>query len=307
MTDISYQEINKKLENLFTKDLFFVCGVIKSGTTWLERILDSHPEVVCRGEGHFGSDLYSLLSEAMNTYNEAMPKKGKAFAHSNSTTKYSDVPSYNNTDQDFIITTTIGLMMAKWLDRETDLTEVKCVGDKTPSNLVNMQLLSRLFPMAKFIHIIRDGRDVAVSAWNFNMNTDIGATIRQWGNFRKFVPWAAEAWANEIKVNREVGLSYGERYIELRYEDLVANPHKEASRVFQYLDVDISKSLIQQCIDKCTFTKLSGGRESGEEDNESFYRKGVAGDWKNHLDDELSEIFISKAGDVLVDCGYSLT
>jgi len=306
VTDKTYKILNDELETLFDKNIFFICGVIKSGTTWLERILNAHPEVVCKGEGHFASDLYKLLSEAVDTYNVEMPKKGKAHAHLNPVDEYSDIPFYNNSDKDYLLRSSIGLMMAKWLYENKDITTIKCIGDKTPSNLTKLPLLTRVIPESKFIHIIRDGRDVAVSAWNFNMNTDVGATIRQWGSFKKFIPWVAEAWANQIKSSRELGQTYGDRYIELRYEDLINDPHKEASRLFHYLKVDVSEELIKQCVDKCTFEAMSGGRKSGEEDIESFYRKGIAGDWKNHLNEELLQAFNEKAGRVLLDCGYDL-
>jgi hypothetical protein len=305
----AFPVLDKGLQDLYQKDLFFVCGVIKSGTTWLERLLDSHPEVVCKGEGHFGSDLYSLMSTAFEEYNASMPLKGKAFAHSklaSSTVSASeDLPIYSNEDKEFIVFTSISLMMSKWLSRQDDPSCIKCVGDKTPSNLTHIELLNHLNPDAKFIHIIRDGRDVAVSAWNFNMNTDLGATIQQWGSFRKFVPWAAEAWANEIKPARVLAAKkLGNRYYELRYEDLLTNPEREAKKLFQFLNVDDSYGIVEELVDMCKFERMSGGRKPGEEDMDSFYRKGIAGDWKNYMDDNLLQLFLDKAGDVLADCDY---
>ena len=49
--------------------VFFVCGAPKSGTTWLQRILDAHPQVCCSGEGHFITRFSSPVSKVVNTYN----------------------------------------------------------------------------------------------------------------------------------------------------------------------------------------------------------------------------------------------
>ena len=44
--------LQKGAEAVYAKPLFFICGAIKSGTTWLQLMLDAHPDIACRGEGH---------------------------------------------------------------------------------------------------------------------------------------------------------------------------------------------------------------------------------------------------------------
>lgn len=301
MADDRHRADFEALDGVLCRDLFFLCGVIKSGTTWLEKILDSHPEVLCKGEAHFGSDLYPLLKGALEKYNEEMPRKGGAVAHLKQHGGHTDVLSYDDADADFLAVSAVGLMFAKWLRAKPG---AKCLGEKTPGNLMHLPLLARWFPSAKFIHVIRDGRDVAVSAWNFNLNTNIGATLRRWSTFDVFAPWFAGAWVDQVMKCRSFGRALGDHYLEIRYEDLLVRPVEEARRLFAALGVDDTTDTVRTCVERCSFEVLSGGRKAGEEDSESFYRKGVAGDWKNHFNEELAASFHRIAGDALKACGY---
>ena len=53
-------------------NVFFVCGAPKSGTTWLQHILDAHPEVTCSGEGHFIQRFSEPMAQVMRDYNAEM-------------------------------------------------------------------------------------------------------------------------------------------------------------------------------------------------------------------------------------------
>ena len=60
-----YATLRKTIDDTFAKKLFFIMGTIKSGTTWLQLVLDGHPEIACRGEGHFTNFLAPALSRAV--------------------------------------------------------------------------------------------------------------------------------------------------------------------------------------------------------------------------------------------------
>jgi hypothetical protein len=57
-------------------------------------------------------------------------------------------------------------------------------------------------------------------------------------------------------------------------------------------------------VEAASFERLSEGREQGQEDTSSFYRKGVAGDWKNHFTERDKRIFKKEAGELLIELGY---
>jgi hypothetical protein len=301
MSSSEYPTIVDRLDTVFSKQLFFVCGVLKSGTTWLERILDAHPQCVCKGEAHFGSDLIRPLAELLENYNKSVANKGGAIAQLKEHGGATSVLSYDDQDLSFLSTAAIGLMYGKWL---TDADTVS-IGDKTPRNLEDMEKLSTLFPGARFVHIIRDGRDVAVSLWHFNLRTNIGATIQQWGTFDNFCKEFAEIWSKRVSNGRQRGQSLsGGRYFELRYEDLLQDPDTVLPELFNFLDLTHDTNTVTSCIEACSFEQLSGGRHSGQEDHQSFYRKGISGDWKNHIKGKNRETFEHRAGDMLSELGY---
>jgi hypothetical protein len=96
-------------------------------------------------------------------------------------------------------------------------------GDKTPLYMVEMPLLSGLFPAARFIHIVRDPRDCALSS------------AAAWGNS---LLRTAQEWTDRVHVCRRDGLALGPaRYCELRYEDLLADTPAVLGRLFAFLGV----------------------------------------------------------------------
>ena len=66
----------------------------------------------------------------------------------------------------------------------------------------------------------------------------------------------------------------------------------------------LSPEGVERFVKRYSFSKLSGGREKGEENKKSHYRKGKAGDWKNHFTDEHRRVFKERYNDVLVELGY---
>jgi len=61
---------------------------------------------------------------------------------------------------------------------------------------------------------------------------------------------------------------------------------------------------VRRCVSSASFEKLSRGRSRGQEDPTSFFRKGVAGEWRNVFTEEDGKIFEEEAGELLVRLGY---
>jgi hypothetical protein len=96
-------------------------------------------------------------------------------------------------------------------------------GDKTPLYMIEMPLLADLFPAARFVHIVRDPRDCALSS------------AAAWGNS---LLRTAQEWADRVRACRRDGAGLGPaRYCELRYEDLLADPPAALGRLFEFLGV----------------------------------------------------------------------
>ena len=312
--------------------VFFVTGLGKSGTSWLMRTLDGHPEILCKGEGRFfaadwrranfdpevtqalASSLYYALlnSEYLRLWVErsVWAREGDAARHLDNLTR---------------------LATEQFLTGELRKTNKKLVGDKSPLLDANfIQEVSRVYPEAKVVHIIRDGRDQAVSMLHhvWNRSTDQGGvqTLKP-GELEKRKVYredpqklfekgggifteerlrqAAQSWNTRVgKTAKDGPALLGPNYSEVRYEDLLERPHEEVGRLARFLGADTRKDTVQQAVSSASFERLSKGRERGQEDTSSFYRKGVAGDWKNYFTERDKEIYKEEAGELLIELGY---
>lgn len=107
-------------------------------------------------------------------------------------------------------------------------------GDKTPDYIENLNLLYRMFPHAQFIHIVRDGRDVALS----NKYVHFGA---------QNPVVAAMEWDRRIKLVNQFAMKLPtEQFFELRYEDFLADPGSVFRDLIDFLGIsDPDKTLIR--------------------------------------------------------------
>ena len=312
--------------------VFFVTGLGKSGTSWLMRMLDGHPEILCKGEGRFfaanwrranfdpagtqalASSLYYALrdSEYLRFWVErsVWAREGDAATHLDNLTR---------------------LATEHFLLGQLRKTNKKIVGDKSPLlNADFIEEVARVYPEARVIHIIRDGRDQAVSMLHhvWNRSTDQGGVqtlmpgeferreiyrqdpkkLLQTGEgmfTEERLRGAARSWNARVgKTAKDGPALLGSNYTEVRYEDLLERPDEEVGRLAGFLGADTSEKAVHRAVGSASFEKLSRGRERGQEDTSSFYRKGIAGDWKNYFTARDRQIYKEEAGELLIRLGY---
>lgn len=163
-------------------------------------------------------------------------------------------------------------------------------GDKTPSYVLHVEALGKLLPEAKFIHLIRDGRDVALSY----LATDFGSrTLGQ----------AAISWDRYVRAGREAGgrLQPG-RYIEVRYEDLVREPEEVLTRLCAFVGLEFDERMLR-------FHERAGSLLQGishAEHHQNLRRPLTGGlrDWRRDMSPRGAEVFDVLAGDLLDELGY---
>jgi hypothetical protein len=272
---------------------FFVSGVPKSGTTWLGRLLDSHPEISCKGEACMHAFIKSLIAIS-NEYNGLLLGRSDKFSDSN------EFPPLNEAEVYDMGRYFIELRLKSIAD--PGKADLKLVGEKDPYHVVNFPALNKMFPEAKVIHIIRDGRGVVVSAWHHNLR--ITAQGVQTAGFDKFMDEAAGQWGAMHRRARETAHLLGGRYLEVRYEDLLADPLPQLKKVLDHLGADSGEEVMRRCLEAASFEKLSKGRAAGQEDSKSFFRKGIADDWKTHMTPTQIQRFDARSGGMLGELGY---
>jgi hypothetical protein len=162
-------------------------------------------------------------------------------------------------------------------------------GDKTPWFIMRIRELSTLFPESRFVHLIRDGRDVALS-------------IREMSWGPSAMPALAEFWAKRIRIGRTEGARLAPaRYLELRYEDLVDDPARELRRVCGFLELDLRKEMLDHT-DRAPTAVLERERDQHRHLSEPVTR-GLR-DWRTQMSPDDVAIFEAVAGRELVACGY---
>ncbi|MEO0965917.1 MAG: sulfotransferase [Planctomycetota bacterium] len=278
-----------ELDAVFNKQIFFVVGCQKSGTTWVQNLLDGHPEVRCHGEAYFAPVLLPLLGQFAKAYNQ----RHKAGADGN----------LRPNDVRFLFAATVGLSLARWTRAHP---EVAAIGEKTPEHALCIPQLSQAFPNAKFIHVIRDGRDVCVSGYHHNRRTKGEAFTKRFPDFKRYVDYTVtQHWLPYIQHARAAAPDLGERYLEVRYERLHEQPEAQVKAMCGHLGVDPGEDAVDACLKAGSFQARAEGKANGNETRAAgFYRKGVVGDWVHHFDDAALAAYNSHAAPLMAELGY---
>lgn len=164
--------------------------------------------------------------------------------------------------------------------------------EKSPRNIHNLGRIREVFPNARLIVIYRDGRDVVTSDKFF---------LRDYGHQPFDFAEAVRGWRQDM----EAHLAHAERcpVFVCAYERLLEDAAPVVRELFDFLDLPGGPALIGDIVERSSF-RFYTGREPGKEDRKRFYRKGIAGDWKNHFSDEDKRVFKELAGDMLIRLGY---
>lgn len=170
------------------------------------------------------------------------------------------------------------------------------------------QLRQAGFP---YLIMYRDLRDVAVSHYFYVRRTPWHPEYEVYSDldvedglihFGKTLLPAFDDWVRSWHREREKDQS-----LIVRYEDLLDDTESVFSSVASLYGLDDSKQRVRKIVEAHSFENVSGGREKGNQSEESFYRKGVSGDWKNHFTDCVERVFKEEAGEFWVDHGYEDT
>jgi Sulfotransferase family len=279
---------------LAERQLFFVGGAPRSGTTWLQHILDAHPDICCRGEGHFLNFLATPIGAVMQRRREELQGKNSRL--------FRDLGGYplpDPEDVEFLAGSAILLALAQQCDGHP----YPIVGEKTPENVFYFPNLKRLFPAAKFVGIARDPRDILVSAWHM-----IPRERQQSDRAVEQMPFIQQAVGAVGQFTNGL-LSLRQRYptdvLLVTYEALLSHPETTVGALYRFLGADDSPSLVADSIARTSFAAMSG-RPAGIEHNSAFMRKGVAGDWRTHMTPEMNQLILGKLGPLFAQFGWEM-
>jgi hypothetical protein len=281
----SWIERQEAILRLARCQLFFVGGAPRSGTTWLQSMLDSHPEVCCHGSGLFMQDLAAPLETMMATRRQALVAKNM---HMSSHTGGYPLPASEDVES------LVGTAILLALHQQTAGKDFLAVGEKTPENVFFFPRLKRLFPGARFIGIARDPRDVLTSAWHLFRKTVPGED--EVAAKTAFIASAFPALDNGARTMLALTQQFASDCTIVTYEHMLEAPAEVAAQLFRFLGVSDRDSIVTDCVARTSFAALSGGRSPGVAENGSFFRKGVSGDWHSTLTPEMNQMILRELG-----------
>lgn len=349
-------------ESNHTFNPFVIFGAAKSGTTWLQRIVDAHPACHCHfqipilpltpaGRQAFRpSNIHVVYGERRSPYAGVFASEEKEQIYHWKSRFLKRIPILqagflepyleDGTQQgqrDFLLPFYRGMQgaIAEYILKEGVEPGIERFGTKAVTDL---DQLFEVFPKAKVLTIVRDGRDVVVSkrfhAYRMNafMHGDEKSRIHYWINHYKptrFLLLAANKAFNFLRpshfkdvrqtehlLNQEVltkyttewhrkvsyiqgfARKYPEQFLTVHYEDLLDDPITHLRHIFSFLEVDHTEAILQAVHEQTTFAKQA------KKGNNSFFRKGTAGDWVQYFKPEDKVLFKKIAGETLVELGY---
>lgn len=159
----------------------------------------------------------------------------------------------------------------------------------------------------RYVVLYRDLRDVVVSNYFYVSRTPQHPEFpiyRRLGVEEALALFALRtlpayvAWVRSWHENRDP-----ERSLEIRYERMVEDPLGTLVRVARLFELGADDAELTRIVEEHSFRRLSGGREAGQA-SRSFFRRGVAGDWRNHFTPALVSLYKAVIGDFLVEFGY---
>jgi hypothetical protein len=284
----------------------FIVGVPRSGTTLLRLMLDAHPDLAIPPETHFLPKLIRMSQEAgedvdvraaaveLMTTHRRWPDFGLSADELRERLSGDGPLLPGDAARAFYEAYAAKQGKPRW-------------GEKTPQYLKTLKRIGSALPEAHFIHIIRDGRDVALSLLDVS-----------WGP--KTVEDAAVQWTTQVRRARRKARSVP-HYSEVRYEGLVADPEPIVRRLcdfcqlrFDPVMLDYHRSADDRMEAVARDLELGGGRGAigaGERARQHALvseapREERAGRWRTEMDPGDVAAFEAIAGPTLAELGYEL-
>lgn len=289
-----FDHLKKSIDKVQSKELFFITGCMKSGTTWLQLLCNSHPEIRCFGEAHIFPMLKEKISRALVDYNLNINQKNIDI--------FKGIETIDLLDEKDIKDIITYITLALYAKNIKQSDNIKLIGEKTPDYLNYLDEIKDLFPGSKYIIINRDGRDTALSAWHHSLRISKAWLLGKYKNFEDFSIKFASHWNRSIRTAYDFKYNNKDHCLIVQYESLLVNKFQTVEQIYSFLNVDKNKKLIQKAIKDTNLQTLKA--ETGGQD--SHFRKGISGDWRNAFDKKLNNKFTSIANEAFNLCQINI-
>jgi hypothetical protein len=205
----------------------FVVGLGRSGTTLLRMMLDAHPEMSIPPEQGWmprAVEVANGKNARRRFFTLVTRRPAFADSHLDPQVFLAELRKIRPFDAAEGVRSFYRLYAARF-------GKERC-GDKSPTHRRHMPLIERLLPEARFVHVIRDGRDVALSRRGL------------WFESEDSIEGLAGTWMEEVGTTRREGASLG-HYSEICYEDLVTRPEETLRAVCRFIRLDYDPAMLR--------------------------------------------------------------
>ena len=285
----------------------FVVGVGRSGTTLLRMMLDAHPELAIPPETHFLNPFIQASGRIRFTprtatrtivHDERRRWNDFGLAEEDLLARFEAIEPFNTSDA-------VRAFYRLYADKHGK----PRWGDKTPDYIRKMKKIQKTVPEARFIHVIRDGRDAGLSQ---------NSRILKRGKDPVPPREMARRWRKRIVKSRDDAAEV-EHYIEVRYEDLVGDTEAVLRRVCEHVEIDFdpvmlryherAEERLQEMAGALPAKKGRPEREAGERiAAHALTTKppdpGRLQVWKQEMSEAENAEFEQSAGYLLEELGY---
>jgi hypothetical protein len=279
----------------------FVVGVPRSGTTLLRLMLDAHPELAIPPETHF------------------IPAVIRALRRGGSADRVADRITQHRRWADFGLDAEELRARIRALDPLEAGPAVRAFyelyaegqakprwGDKTPGYATKMRRIAKALPEARFIHVIRDGRDVVASqARRSRRPLPVDIAARRWKrrilstrNRAQGVEHYAEVRYEELVADTEATLRRVCALVELPFDEAMLGYHEDAEERLAEIDRDLPARRGRQDLG-------AGPRIAAHARADQPPDPGRIGAWRDEMAAEDAAAFEAEAGDLLDALGYA--
>ncbi|GLY30879.1 sulfotransferase [Kineosporia sp. NBRC 101731] len=290
-------------------------GEHRSGTTLLSVVLDSHPALDVGPELDFAepTNLGTLVIETCRLLREGDPRVLGPGTDTNDPAYYDVAHFVKQCERYGIPPATLSDLVeqqiaqdgrdivalrdrCRLLDRigkfKMATTGKLTWGIKLQRKIQDVDRYAQIFPGSRFIHIIRDGRDVAASHLR---------TVPDWGY--RSIDDTAYKWANLIEATRL--RAPAQRYHEIRYEDLVGEPEKACRALCDFLEIPFASQMLQHHLVDHTLHAHDWSHPSSEATKNPLSEAPV-GRYRHDLTAEQIADFENIASGTLRTLGYAV-
>jgi len=283
----------------------FVVSSPRSGSTLLRMMLDAHRELAIPSETHF-------VPALIESFDDADPSAESVVATLRGHRRWDDF----HLDPDALLTSlhraeplTAGNAIRAFFGLYAESRGKPRWGDKTPEYVEHMRQIERALPEARFVHVIRDGRDVALSRTKWRMKR-VGR--------KPPVERLAKKWKKAITIARRQGNRLG-HYLEVRYEDLVGETEPALRRICEFAELEFDPAMLHyhegaaERLEEIAHTLperedrtalAAEARLSKHEMTTKPPERDRIFAWRGEMSEEDLATFEAEAGDLLAELGY---